>query len=191
VKRLAAAMALVWLAALAGCGETPSTAPTTQDFKAEHKRMAAKTGQRKPGASGGSKAAPAPAGQAEETTEFGAVSEGYRYDPSDKRDPFRSYRWERLADQKDESTLGPLEQFELEQLSVTAVIWDTGKPRALVSDPSGQSYVVREGTRVGKNEGRVIHIGDNLVLVKETYVDFAGETTTKDVELRIRRSQGG
>jgi len=191
VKRLAAAMALVWLAALAGCGETPSTAPTAQDFKAEHKRMAARTEQRKAGADSGTRASPASGAPAEETTEFGAVSAGYRYDPSDKRDPFRSYRWERLADQKDESTLGPLEQFELEQLSVTAVIWDTGKPRALVSDPSGQSYVVREGTRVGKNEGRVIHIGDNLVLVKETYVDFAGETTTKDVELRIRRSQGG
>ena len=39
--------------------------------------------------------------------------------------------------------------------------------------------------------GRVVHIGDNLVLVKETYVDFAGEQSTKDVEMRIRRSQGG
>ena len=53
------------------------------------------------------------------------------------------------------------------------------------------SYIVEEGTRVGKNDGRVIHIGDNLVLVKETYEDFAGERTTKDVELRIRGSQGG
>ena len=35
------------------------------------------------------------------------------------------------------------------------------------------------------------HIGDNLVLVKETYENFAGEQTTKDVELRIRLSQGG
>ena len=44
---------------------------------------------------------------------------------------------------------------------------------------------------MGKNEGRVVHIGDNLVLVKETYEDFEGERTTKDVELRIRGSQGG
>jgi len=48
-----------------------------------------------------------------------------------------------------------------------------------------------KGSRVGKNSGRVIHIGDNLVLVKETYVDFAGEQSTKDVEMRIRRRQGG
>ena len=50
---------------------------------------------------------------------------------------------------------------------------------------------MREGSAIGKNNGQVIHIGDNLVLVKETYENFAGEQTTKDVELRIRLSQGG
>ena len=63
--------------------------------------------------------------------------------------------------------------------------------RALVQDPAGDTFVVEEGTRIGKNNGRVIHIGDNLVLVKETYVDYAGEQTTKDVELHIRTNQGG
>jgi Tfp pilus assembly protein PilP len=91
----------------------------------------------------------------------------------------------------DEEPAGPLEQFELAQLSVTALVWDAGQPRALVADPRGKTFIVREGTRIGKNAGRVIHIGDDLLLVKETYVDFAGEQTTKDVELRIRVSQGG
>ena len=86
---------------------------------------------------------------------------------------------------------GPLEQFELAQLSVRALIWDAGQVRALVADPRGESFIVREGTRIGRNSGRVIHIGDDLVLVKETYVDFSGEQTTKDVELRIHVSQGG
>ena len=31
----------------------------------------------------------------------------------------------------------------------------------------------------------------NLVVVKETYVDFLGQETTKDIEMRIRRSEGG
>jgi type IV pilus assembly protein PilP len=123
-----------------------------------------------------------------EVTQFGAVSADYAYEPAGKRDPFRSIRWERPDEPTD---AGPLEQFELEQLAVTAVVWESPKPRALVEDPSGRSYIIQEGTRMGKNEGRVIHIGDNLVLVKETYVDFAGDQTTKDVELHIRRSQGG
>ena len=86
---------------------------------------------------------------------------------------------------------GPLEQFELEQIEVVAVVWDATHPRAMVTDPAGTTYVVGVGSRMGKNQGKVIHIGDNLVLVKETYVDFAGDQTTKDVELQVRRSQGG
>jgi Tfp pilus assembly protein PilP len=61
----------------------------------------------------------------------------------------------------------------------------------LVVDPGGRSFVVHEGSQMGRNNGRVIHIGDNLLLVKETYVDFEGTQTTRDVEMRIRRSQGG
>jgi hypothetical protein len=37
----------------------------------------------------------------------------------------------------------------------------------------------------------VIDIDDNLIIVKETYVDFLGQETTKDIEMRIRRSEGG
>jgi Tfp pilus assembly protein PilP len=44
---------------------------------------------------------------------------------------------------------------------------------------------------VGRNEGRITAINDNLVVVKETYVDFLGQETTKDIELRIRLSEGG
>ena len=79
----------------------------------------------------------------------------------------------------------------LEQLAVVALVWDGQRARAMVADPSGTTYTIGVGSRMGKNAGRVIHIGDNLVLVKETYVDYAGEESTKDVELRIRRSEGG
>jgi Tfp pilus assembly protein PilP len=44
---------------------------------------------------------------------------------------------------------------------------------------------------VGKNEGRIIKIDDSVVIVKETYVDLMGQESTKDIELRIRRSEGG
>jgi Tfp pilus assembly protein PilP len=86
---------------------------------------------------------------------------------------------------------GPLEKFDLGQLDLVAVVWRTDNAKALVMDPSGQSYIVGNGTRIGKNEGQVISIGDNAMVVKETYVDHLGNKSTKDIEMRIRRSQGG
>jgi len=180
------AMALVMV--LAGCNEDPVGGTTTDEFAAQRdklkKALANKKGPQKGRRSG-------QAAGAEEDPEAGYASAGenYVYESSGKRDPFRSFQF--VDDEVPKQGFGPLGDFELGQLSVIAVVWDTSKPRALVADPGGRSFVVHEGSQIGKNNGRVIHIGDNLVLVKETYVDFEGNETTKDVELRIRRSQGG
>ena len=177
------------LIVLGGCSDEAPTGPSTSDLQAQRAALAAKVAERKQAGQPEVAQPAAAAAAADEATEFGSVGSEYVYDPTGKRDPFRSIRWERAPSLAEQA--GPLEQFELEQLSVSAVIWDTRQPRALVQDPSGRTHIVQEGTRLGKNAGRVIHIGDNLVLVKETYVDFAGEQTTKDVEIYIRRSQGG
>ena len=126
----------------------------------------------------------------EDDADHALAGQDYFYDPRGKRDPFRSFRF---VDNEgpDITEFGPLGDFELGQLELSAVIWDANNPRALILDPGGRSYIVREGSQIGKNSGQVIHIGDNLVLVKETYENLAGERTTKDVELRIRLSQGG
>jgi type IV pilus assembly protein PilP len=112
------------------------------------------------------------------------VEAEYRYDPAGKPDPFRSYIRE-LSRLKNATAATPLERFDLSQISVSAVIWGTKNPRALIHDPSGKGYIVAEGTPVGKNDGRIIEINDGRVLVKETYVDYEGQATTKDVELRL------
>jgi len=189
VRQLAAALVLILVAALAGCEDGPPQGPTADDYRAERARLkvqVAKAEKRK-----STQVAVAPQVQPSESSfgTFGGVGDDYIYDAKGKRDPFETYR--HSAGPATASLLTPLMNYELEQLSVVAAVWDTTKPRALVADPRGMTYVVKEGTSMGKNDGQVIHIGDNLVLVKETYVDFAGEVTTKDVELRIRRSQGG
>ena len=116
---------------------------------------------------------------------------GYSYDPTGKRDPFRSFIWDRPDKMQAVAEAGPLGQFDLSQLEVVAVVWRIGNARALVEDPSGESYIVGEGAAIGKNRGHVISIDDNTVVVKETYVDYLGQETTKDVEMRMRRSEGG
>jgi Tfp pilus assembly protein PilP len=187
-----ARIAAAWLAAgalwLSACAEEPQ-GPTSAEFNqaraaAEERAKTAQSGKAAP------KLAKAVAAAATGGEVSLATEKGFSYDAAGRRDPFRSFEWERLiADQSD--LRGPLEQFDVAQLSLVAVVWNAGRPRAMVQDPAGQTYIVAPGTRIGKNLGRVLTIGDNAVLVEETYVDFSGQETTKEVELSIRRSQGG
>jgi len=177
---------------LAGC-QDKQAGPTTQDFARERAALAAKLDEKaKKGAVAPKPAAAPVVAKAAEAAGpgFGAVEQSFHYDPRGKRDPFRSSRLEQLA-RENEEIRGPLEQFDVSQLSLVAVVWQTGNPRALVQDPAGESYIVRTGMRIGKNAGRILTIGDSTVVVKETYVDLLGQETTKDIEMRIRRSQGG
>lgn len=174
------ALLALGLAALAGCAREVE-APTVSDYEEERAALAER-------AKGGSApGAPQAAGEAQ-GSEIARSEATDRYDPAGKRDPFRSYVLEK---KQDKAKRGPLEQFDLGQLEVTAVIWEAEKPRALVLDPSGRGYIVATGTRIGKNSGQVVSIDDSMVVVRETYVDHRGEPTTKNVEMRIRHSQGG
>lgn len=112
------------------------------------------------------------------------------YSREGKRDPFRSFVLDRLKELAKHAK-GPLEQFDVTQLTLHGVVWETSRPRALVADPSGQVYVVREGDPIGTNEGSVVRIDDNLMLVRETYVDALGEQSMKETEMRVRRNQEG
>ncbi|MBW2289386.1 MAG: pilus assembly protein PilP [Deltaproteobacteria bacterium] len=186
--RIKAIGMLIALAVLVSCDEGP-TGPTTEDFSKEREALVArqKVKRRAPAS-----AAPAAAKVGPMTPEFAATAGGFTYESSGVRDPFRSFEWE----EKGRKAIlgndrGPLEQYDIGQMSLLAVVWNTGVARALVRDPAGKSYIVGTGTRMGKNEGRVTNINDNLVVVKETYVDFLGQETTKDIEMRIRRSEGG
>jgi type IV pilus assembly protein PilP len=192
VRTLAVVLAVSLMVTLMGCGggSVEDGSPKVSDLKAERDRVAAKVkkrkGQKQKKAQLAKKAQVEPESQLDAS--FGQASADFVYEVRNRRDPFRSTFWSKPAKQ---APRGPLEQYELGQLSVSAIVWETDRPRALVTDPGGMAYVVKEGSRVGKNDGLVIHIGDNLVLVKETYIDFAGEQSTKDVEMKIRMSQGG
>jgi type IV pilus assembly protein PilP len=171
------------LALAVGCGQQNTQAPSVQEYeqkRAELIRRQQATAQTP------SKAQPG------KDVGFGAGAGGaYAYDAKDKRDPFRSFVDEQ-KEQRAKHERGPLEQFDLNQLSLVAVVWGTERPRAMIEDPSGRGYVVQVGTPIGKNEGTVLAISDNTVLVRETYVDYLGEQTIKEIEMRIRSTtQGG
>ncbi len=119
-----------------------------------------------------------------------ALETAYRYDPTGKPDPFKSWI-KKITSLTPESAASPLERFDLTQLQITGIIWDMEAPRALIKDPTGKGYIVEEGTPVGKNKGRIMRIDDNRIIVKETYVDFQDRATTKEVELKLYGRNGG
>ena len=187
VRALGVAIAVC---ALAGCEQEQPLGPTSQEFNQEREALAAKLGNQtataKPAAR---KASPAAASG---SAGFAVDTGDFSYDPNGRRDPCRSYEWEYMQRELASAhESGPLEQYDLNQLELIGVVWDVGRARALVQDPSGMSYVVAAGARMGKNDGLVTRIGDNLVVVRERYVDLYGNESTKDVEMRIRASDGG
>jgi len=170
-----------------GCEEA-ATGPSTAEFnqkRAELKQRAKKA----------DKANKAPASRAvtkgggKQTESLGVVD--FVYDPVGKRDPFRDFKWDRAEALADLAASSPLVQFDLSQIELVAVVWKTGNARALVQDPSGTSYIIAEGARIGRNEGYVTAIDDNLLRVREKYIDSMGRETMKDIELSMRRNEGG
>ena len=184
---MATSMVIVLLA-FTGCKDEAKLEASKAEFDKERSELMARLKKKK-----GDTVAHAPRAaepKAAETAFAPLADATFSYDPTGLRDPFRSFEWERdkLAEAEER---GPLEEFDVSQLSVVGVVWNVGNARALIQDPSGQGFIVSEGTRVGKNDGRIIKIDDSVVVVKETYVDLMGQESTKDIELRIRRSEGG
>jgi type IV pilus assembly protein PilP len=183
-----AAASLAALAVAAGCSEQKA-GPTTAEFQ-EQRAMVVEKQKQMAALQLPSKGGHAPKKGEEQATGSMGSSVGFVYNPVGRRDPFRSFILDRLHEDETE-TKGPLEEYDLSQLEVAGLVWKAEKRRALVIDPSGQGYVVEEGDKIGKNNGRVLEIGDSSMLVREEYVDFHGEATTKEIQMRIRQSQGG
>lgn len=98
-------------------------------------------------------------------------TDGYVYDPAGKRDPFKAFKTIRVAapdKTKHSELLEPLQRWELDRLLVVGILWDVGKPRAMVRDPDGAVFTVVKNTKIGRNEGFVAAIREGEVVVIET-----------------------
>jgi type IV pilus assembly protein PilP len=111
------------------------------------------------------------------------------YDPTGRRDPFRPPRVSQLLVSGGERT--PLQRYELGQLRLVAVIYETGDPRAVVEDEGGLGYIIKVGTKIGVNDGVVRGIERGRVLVEEESVDFFGERRSAEVVLEMASGERG
>ena len=108
-----------------------------------------------------------------------------RYSSVGKRDPFRPLSLKPKASPRARENLSPLERYELGQLKLVAIVWDIKEAKAMVEDAIGLGYVVKIGTLIGPNEGKVKAIKPTEVVIEEHVTDFYGARKSQEVSMRL------
>lgn len=115
---------------------------------------------------------------------FETKKDEYFFNPTGKRDPFKTY----VPDVSEGVKVprSPLERYSLNELALAGIVWGISDPRALMKAPDGYSYIVRANTRVGKNRGRVSKITKKSVYIEEEYRDPAGKVVVMESKFNLR-----
>jgi type IV pilus assembly protein PilP len=117
---------------------------------------------------------------------------GYTYNPVGKADPFKPFIQISPARNLSRRTpLTPLQKYEISQLKLVAVISTPEGNTALVEDSAGKGYIIKKGTEIGKNEGKVTKILKDKVIVEETYQDMWGQTKISEIPILLHRIEEG
>ncbi|MSP39108.1 MAG: hypothetical protein EXR70_11510 [Deltaproteobacteria bacterium] len=101
------------------------------------------------------------------------------------RDPFRPLTLRAKVNTRARENLSPLEQLDLSQLKLVGIVWDIKDPRAMVEDGAGLGYVVKVGTPIGNNDGKVKAIHRNQIVVEEFGNDIYGNRKKHDVSMGL------
>jgi type IV pilus assembly protein PilP len=115
----------------------------------------------------------------------------YTYNPAGKADPFRPFIQLTTAKGVSKIPLTPLQKYDISSLKLVAIIAAPEGSVALVEDSAGKGYFLKKGTLVGKNDGKVMQILKDRVIVEETYQDIFGQTKTSEISLILHRPEEG
>jgi Tfp pilus assembly protein PilP len=102
-----------------------------------------------------------------------------------RRDPFRPFTLNTRSRARPRENLSPLERYDLGQLKLVGVIWQVKEPNALIEDAVGLGYIVKIGTPIGANDGKVMAIKADEIIIEETYVDFFGAKKRREVNIKL------
>jgi len=118
-----------------------------------------------------------------------------RYNPKGKVDPFDPLIKDREAVAKKGKKIKraprtPLERIDLGQLKLVGIILAASGNRALVEESSGKGYVVKNGTYIGTNGGKIINIQREKIFIEEKFEDIYGKIQTRKRELKLPKPPG-
>ncbi len=139
---------------------------------------------------------PKPAAVAVAATDGGNAAEPiqfvYSYNPVGKRDPFRSPLDDRKNDKPGEGATDnicpePLCQFDLDQLTLVAVVSGDANPVAMLEDSTKVGHIVRRNTKVGKQGGKVSQILRDCIEVTEFFLSPDGKKVPNRVSICVKK----
>jgi len=117
------------------------------------------------------------------------------YDAKDKIDPFEPLFKEKpviFKKKKNKKRIPqtPLERIDLSQLKLVGIIMASSGNRALVEESSGKGYVIKKGTYIGVNSGKVVNIKKEKIVVEEEFEDVFGKTKLRQREIKLPKPPG-
>ena len=92
-----------------------------------------------------------------------------------------------MAVQRQNRTAGllPIQSYDLSKFKVSGIIVGLKENRALIVDPTGKGYVVRQGMAIGTNDGTIVKITPSYIEVAETYREDSGKLRKRNVKLSL------
>ena len=102
-----------------------------------------------------------------------APPDNYSYNPAGKPDPFKTYivvvdvAAKQQVVKKASTSIFPLQRAETEKYRVVGIAGDKDHRMAIAEDASKKFYPLLIGTRIGVNNGKVVEILSDRVIVEE------------------------
>ena len=121
----------------------------------------------------------------------------YHYNPVKKPDPFRSFIDREIAAQKQMTAkrgprpISPLQKAPLDQYRLKGIAGDKWRRTAIVQDTGGKFYPVSRGTIIGQNNGKIVEILPDRVIVEEVVKASRGQSKVNRITVKLKKESEG
>ena len=118
-----------------------------------------------------------------------------QFDFKNKKDPFKPFMTAApaaMAPQaraKMATDLLPIQSYDVSRFVVSGIIVGLKENKALLVDPSGKGYVVKEGMLIGNSDGHITRITASSIEVVERYREDSGHVRTRKTVLTLAKKK--
>jgi type IV pilus assembly protein PilP len=123
----------------------------------------------------------------------GAATYVYAYNPVAKRDPYRVLFDDSVREAKSTEQGPPctdaLCQYDLDQLTLVAVISGDANPVAMLEDQAQVGHIVHRNSKVGKQGGKVTQILRDCIVVTEYFTTPDGKLNPNRVNICVKQEK--